>query len=249
MSRLDRKVLICKSCGSSQVQVKYGEDTRYPEDYSIDCLDCSNWEQGNGVPYTFKVLDEPILKEDINMNMDLTNIVECKVCGSDRVSKCYLEGKKALKCNRCGEYEYHDTGIYNKFLVIQASTSDLRVEEDILVDQLVSRCTEVTMEPMVGMGMFNEEGIDEVVEQLRKTLLSEYEQKRKEQLIEQENRVAYRLVGADISAVLHDIGRRDVTEDPKKLEKVMDYLEHKLEIPWMEYVEAALDMYLWRKDV
>ena len=54
--------------------------------------------------------------------------------------------------------------------------------------------------------------------------------------------------GADIITVLHDMGEGEIVRDPEELKKVMDYLESKLEIPWVKHVEAALDVYSWRKN-
>lgn len=44
-----------------------------------------------------------------------------------------------------------------------------------LIDNIVARCTEVSMEPMVGYDIFDPENIDKLLKHFRKALLSEYE--------------------------------------------------------------------------
>jgi uncharacterized Zn finger protein len=49
---------ICKSCGSEGKRID-GIDSRYPDDYLIECKDCGNWEQvGNNKPYSFMAKEE-----------------------------------------------------------------------------------------------------------------------------------------------------------------------------------------------
>lgn len=50
---------VCGSCGSENVVREDGVDERYPDDWSLDCEDCGNWEQvGNNRPYSFKVVSD-----------------------------------------------------------------------------------------------------------------------------------------------------------------------------------------------
>lgn len=54
----NQEKLKCKECGSNKVNIQYGLDERYPDDYSIDCMDCENWEDGNGTIGSFIVQGE-----------------------------------------------------------------------------------------------------------------------------------------------------------------------------------------------
>lgn len=48
---------VCGQCGSVNVDRENGLDKRYPDDWSLDCLDCGNWEDvGNNTPHSFKVI-------------------------------------------------------------------------------------------------------------------------------------------------------------------------------------------------
>lgn len=56
----------------------------------------------------------------------------------------------------------------------------------------------------------------------------------------------YLLTGADVLCVLEDRGliEKFSTEE---IEELVDYIDRKLEIPWMEYIEVMVDLFMDRK--
>lgn len=59
----------------------------------------------------------------------------------------------------------------------------------------------------------------------------------------------YILVGSDVASVLQDMGREDIIEDEEKFEKLLDFVDNKMEIPWDEYVETVIDIFLFREEI
>jgi hypothetical protein len=60
-------------------------------------------------------------------------------------------------------------------------------------------------------------------------------------------KTVYRLSGGDVMGVM------DTMDLPEKismdeLEEIISFVSRKLEIPWTEYVEAVIEMYMWRKE-
>ena len=49
----------CKECGSTDVVRAESDGDRYPDDWTLVCRDCGNWEQvGNNRPHSFDVVEE-----------------------------------------------------------------------------------------------------------------------------------------------------------------------------------------------
>lgn len=60
-------------------------------------------------------------------------------------------------------------------------------------------------------------------------------------------KTVYRLSGGDVMSVMDTM---DLTEkiSMDELEEIISFVSRKLEIPWTEYVEAVIEMYMWRKE-
>lgn len=60
-------------------------------------------------------------------------------------------------------------------------------------------------------------------------------------------RKVYQLIGEDVFNTLEDMGLEEMMEDEEEMEKLIDYISRKMEIPWSEYVEASIDIFIERK--
>lgn len=57
-------------------------------------------------------------------------------------------------------------------------------------------------------------------------------------------KAVYRITGEDVAAVLEDMGHSEIVNDEEEFRSLMNYLSHKLELPWYEYLEATIQLKL-----
>lgn len=58
------------------------------------------------------------------------------------------------------------------------------------------------------------------------------------------NKNIYTISGADVASVLKDMNRDDVIEDKEMFKSLLVYLVYKLDIPWADYLESAIQLKL-----
>lgn len=268
MSNLKDKVLICKDCGSSKVKVTYGEDMRYPDDYVIECLNCLNWEQGNGAVGSFEVLDEPVKNREVEEMTKRPDIITCNMCESTNVSSVTsTDNLTLLECQDCENWDKAEYGNFTSFEVesydIHKWEEELRMNKkdtnsgnkdrfmididestSIAISDMVTDCTKVMLEPFFNRIDPTIANADKLVSELERALLSELENYNKQRREEIENTKVYLLQGEDVVSVLDELDREDLIEDIDKLEDIVAYVDRKLEIPWIIYVSMLVEAYI-----
>lgn len=71
--------------------------------------------------------------------------------------------------------------------------------------------------------------------------------RRCEEMATLSQKTVYRLSGGDVMSVMDTMGLTEkISID--ELEEIISFVSRKLEIPWTEYVEAVIEMYMERDE-